>query len=164
MSRKTPIIPARAMKARMVRARLARLSAWSSVVMLGWSGSGRIRFTAPGAPVLSRQRLFAVRRRRRLETVRESHHRGLTSASVHGIELVLEHEAGRDGRRHWLTATKQVGVSGLRFHDLRHTAATLAKAAGATTKELMHRMGHSSPDAALRYEHVMAEREAAIAA
>jgi hypothetical protein len=55
-------------------------------------------------------------------------------------------------------------VEGLRFHDLRHTAATLALAAGASTRELMVRMGHSSSAAALRYQHVMAGRDAAIAA
>jgi Phage integrase family len=52
----------------------------------------------------------------------------------------------------------------LRFHDLRHTAATLAAAAGATTRELMERMGHTSPAVALRYQHVMADRQGAIAA
>jgi hypothetical protein len=56
------------------------------------------------------------------------------------------------------------GSKGLRFHDLRHTAATLAVAAGASTSELMMRMGHSSSAAALRYQHVMAGRDAAIAA
>jgi hypothetical protein len=43
-------------------------------------------------------------------------------------------------------------------------AATLAAAAGATTKELMERMGHTSPAVALRYQHVMADRQGAIAA
>jgi hypothetical protein len=51
-----------------------------------------------------------------------------------------------------------------RFHDLRHPAATLAVAAGASTRELMVRMGHSSSAAARRYQHVMAGRDAAIAA
>ena len=41
----------------------------------------------------------------------------------------------------WRRAVQQVGLDGLRVHDLRHTAATLAAAAGATTKELMERMG-----------------------
>jgi hypothetical protein len=50
------------------------------------------------------------------------------------------------------------------LHDLRHTAATLAVAAGASTRELMVRMGHSSSAAALRHQHVMAGRDAAIAA
>ena len=65
-------------------------------------------------------------------------------------------------RRVWLPATKAVGVEGLRFHDLRHSAATLA-AAGATTKELMARIGHSTHEAAIRYQHVMDGRDAAIA-
>jgi integrase-like protein len=52
----------------------------------------------------------------------------------------------------------------LRFHDLRHSAATLALAAGANTRELMERMGHTSSTVALRYQHVMAGRDQAIAA
>jgi integrase len=64
----------------------------------------------------------------------------------------------------WRPAVQQLGLDGLRFHDLRHTAATLAAAAGATTKELMERMGHTSPAVALRYQHVMADRQGAIAA
>jgi integrase len=67
-------------------------------------------------------------------------------------------------RRWWVAATKAAGVEGLRFHDLRHSAATLALAAGANTRELMERMGHTSPAVALRYQHVMAGRDQAIAA
>ena len=64
----------------------------------------------------------------------------------------------------WRPAVQRLGLDGLRFHDLRHTAATLAAAAGATTRELMERMGHTSPAVALRYQHVMADRQGAIAA
>ncbi len=67
-------------------------------------------------------------------------------------------------RRVWRPATRAAGLEGLRFHDLRHTSATLSIAAGASTRELMARMGHSSSAAALRYQHVMAGRDAAIAA
>jgi Phage integrase family len=67
-------------------------------------------------------------------------------------------------RRIWRPATRAAGVEGLRFHDLRHTSATLSIAAGASTRELMARMGHSSSAAALRYQHVMAGRDATIAA
>jgi integrase len=67
-------------------------------------------------------------------------------------------------RRGWLAATRAADVNGLRFHDLRHSAATLALAAGANTRELMERMGHTSPAVALRYQHVMAGRDQAIAA
>jgi integrase len=39
----------------------------------------------------------------------------------------------------------------LHFHDLRHVAATLAAETGAGVKEIKYRIGHSSPQAALRY-------------
>ena len=65
--------------------------------------------------------------------------------------------------RHWKRAVENAGVEPLRFHDLRHGAATLAATTGATTKELMSRLGHASPAAALRYQHVVSGRDAAIA-
>ncbi|HVA09249.1 MAG TPA: tyrosine-type recombinase/integrase [Acidimicrobiales bacterium] len=51
----------------------------------------------------------------------------------------------------------------LHFHDLRHTGNTLAAATGASTKELMARMGHASARAALIYQHASSERDVAIA-
>lgn len=66
-------------------------------------------------------------------------------------------------RRTWDPATEAVGLAGLRFHDLRHSAGTLTAVAGATTKELMARLGHSSPRAALIYQHATEERDGAIA-
>ena len=62
----------------------------------------------------------------------------------------------------WRPAVQQVGLDGLRVHDLRHTAAAAKVAAGATTMELMERMGHASPTMAPRYQHVMADRQAAL--
>lgn len=44
-----------------------------------------------------------------------------------------------------------------------HTGNTLAASTGASTKELMARMGHASPRAALIYQHATAERDRAIA-
>jgi integrase len=52
----------------------------------------------------------------------------------------------------------------LRFHDLRHTGAVLAASTGATLAELMGRLGHSTPAAALRYQHIAEGRDKAIAA
>jgi integrase len=66
-------------------------------------------------------------------------------------------------RRKWLQATRTVGTHQLRFHDLRHTGNTIAAATGASTKELMARMGHSSARAALIYQHATRQRDAAIA-
>lgn len=65
----------------------------------------------------------------------------------------------------WRAAVKVTGApAGLRLHDLRHHAATLtARMPGVTTKELMARIGHSSPRAALIYQHATQERDRAIA-
>ena len=53
-------------------------------------------------------------------------------------------------------------MSGFRFHDLRHTAATLAAASGTSLKALMARIGHASAAAALRYQHVIDGQDADI--
>jgi integrase len=58
---------------------------------------------------------------------------------------------------------KRAGMSGFPFHDLRHTGSTLA-AAGATLRDLMRRLGHSSTVAASRYLHAVEGRDAEIAA
>jgi len=51
----------------------------------------------------------------------------------------------------------------LRWHDLRHTGAVLAASTGATLAELMGRLGHSTPGAALRYQHAAQGRDIEIA-
>jgi len=53
--------------------------------------------------------------------------------------------------------------SAFHFHELRHTAGTLAARTGATTKELMSRMGHASPQAAMIYQHAASDRDRSIA-
>ncbi|MDH6702074.1 site-specific integrase [Streptomyces griseoviridis] len=94
----------------------------------------------------------------------------------------LEHFAapGRDGhvfvgpqggqlrrsnfRDDWVKARKAAGVTAeLHFHNFRHTGNTLASTAGASTRELMTRMGHSSSRAALIYQHMTSDRDRAIA-
>lgn len=61
-------------------------------------------------------------------------------------------------------AREKAGRPDLRFHDLRHTGAVLAAATGAPLAELMARLGHSTPGAAMRYQHASADRDQAIAA
>lgn len=60
-------------------------------------------------------------------------------------------------------ALAEIGKPDLRVHDLRHVGAVLAAQAGATTKELMLRLGHTTPAMAMRYQHAASERDAAIA-
>jgi integrase len=102
----------------------------------------------------------------------------------HLLPLVREHllqhaEQGRDGLlfpaaggghlapsslyRVFYRAREAAGRPDLRFHDLRHTGAVLAAQTGATLAELMGRLGHSTPGAAMRYQHAAAERDAEIA-
>lgn len=61
-------------------------------------------------------------------------------------------------------AREAAGRPDLRFHDLRHTGAVMAAISGATIKELMARLGHSTPAAAMIYQHATRERDKAIAA
>lgn len=82
--------------------------------------------------------------------------------------LVLGRPGNRPFRRAtlyraWHAATKRLGIEGFRIHDLRHTGNTLAAATGASTKELMARMGHASPRAALIYQHATRDRDVVIA-
>lgn len=65
--------------------------------------------------------------------------------------------------RAYYPARDKAGRPDLRFHDLRHTGATLAAATGATLRDLMNRLGHSSPGASLRYQHSVEDRDREIA-
>ena len=63
----------------------------------------------------------------------------------------------------WDRARRAASIPDLHRHDLRHTGNTLAAETGATLRELMDRMGHSSTRAALVYLHAREERGQAIA-
>lgn len=60
-------------------------------------------------------------------------------------------------------ARESAGRPDLLFHDLRQSGAVLAAQAGATLAELVGRPGHSTPGAALRYQHAAADRDTEIA-
>jgi integrase len=66
--------------------------------------------------------------------------------------------------RHWYKARAAAGRPDLHLHDLRHSSLTWMAQAGATTRELMDAAGHSSPAAALRYQHVADGRRRELAA
>lgn len=61
-------------------------------------------------------------------------------------------------------ARDEIGRPDLRWHDLRHSGAVLAASTGATLAELMARLGHSTPGAAMRYQHAAQGRDLQIAA
>jgi integrase len=56
-----------------------------------------------------------------------------------------------------------IGLPGLHFHDLRHTANTLAAQDGVSLADLKARMGHDSVRAAMIYQHAAAEADQKIA-
>ncbi len=66
-------------------------------------------------------------------------------------------------RRIWVKACADAGAPGVHFHDLRHLGGTMAATTGATLKGLMARLGHSSPRAAMIYQHATNHRDQAIA-
>jgi integrase len=77
--------------------------------------------------------------------------------------LVFPAEGGgflhRDTIKHaFKTACVESRCGGLRFHDLRHSAATLFAQAGATPADHMTLMGHTSPTMSARYTHSTATR------
>jgi integrase len=65
---------------------------------------------------------------------------------------------------HYHEARAAAGRDDLRWHDLRHSGAVLAALSGASLAELMDRLGHSTPHAALRYQHVASGRDQVVAA
>lgn len=89
-----------------------------------------------------------------------------------GRSLLFPHHPGTDKpwthgnlyKAAWIPAREAVGRPDLRLHDLRHTGATWAAQAGATSAELMARVGHSTAAASLRYQHAARGRDAQIAA
>jgi len=66
--------------------------------------------------------------------------------------------------RVWRPAIAKAGVAPLRIHDMRHTCASLAIAAGADVKVVQNLLGHASAAMTLdRYGHLMPGRSEAVA-
>ncbi len=117
-------------------------------------------------PTKTRSSTRTVGMPRRLTDVLGNHLERFVDAAPDAF--LFTNEAGRPVRATvwsgaWSTARAEAGVPSLRLHDLRHLAGTLTAQAGATTKETMDRLGHSSPSAALRYQHVVEERRQRVA-
>ena len=66
--------------------------------------------------------------------------------------------------REWNRARTAAGLPGFRFHDLRHTGGTWAAETGATTRQLMRRLGHANPAMAMLYQHATDRGDARVAA
>lgn len=101
---------------------------------------------------------------------------GLLFPGANGAQVSQSTLNGKPGRRRiikgrivnesatgFCKAREAAGRPDLRLHDLRHTGGTLAAQTGATLAELMQRLGHSTPSAAMRYQHAAKDRDKVIA-
>ncbi len=90
-----------------------------------------------------------------------------TASGLDGLLFPSKNDPTQHMRQSALTrvnypARKAAGRPDLRFHDLRHAGAVLAARTGATLAELMGRLGHSTSQAAMRYQSVAQDRDALI--
>lgn len=117
-----------------------------------------------GAHVVSAPKSAAGRRSvslpRFVADVLDAHLRSLHDQSPEALVFPAPeggyHVAQNFRKRVWLPAVKAAGLAPLRLHDLRHTCASLAIAAGADVKVLQRMLGHASAAITLdRYGHLM---------
>ena len=96
------------------------------------------------------------------------HHLNEHRAGAKKAELVFVTASGRDvldGYSQVIRrALDRLGRKDVRMHDLRHSALTAAAEHGATLATLMHMAGHSTSNAAQRYQHATAEHARKVAA
>ncbi len=90
----------------------------------------------------------------------------LAASALYGLPERVEKRGRRryvKGAYGFYRARVEIGRPGLHWHDLRRTAATLGAQAGATVREMQHRLGHETPAMALHYQGATAERDKSIA-
>ncbi|HQM44101.1 MAG TPA: tyrosine-type recombinase/integrase [Smithellaceae bacterium] len=87
---------------------------------------------------------------------------GIEENAAEHRDLVFPNEAGGPMnysnmvQRHFRKALKDAGIPQIRFHDLRHTYASLLLAQGENVKYVQTQLGHSSPTVTLNvYAHLM---------
>ncbi len=95
-------------------------------------------------------------------------HLELTGPALPSARL-FTHSSGRLLEAHhirvaWTRARGAVGLQQYHWHDLRHAGLTYVAQRGASTKEIMARGGHSTPAAAMIYQHAAESRDADLAA
>lgn len=65
--------------------------------------------------------------------------------------------------KEWKAATVAAGLPGFQTRELRHTGGTIASQAGGTIAEVMDRLGHKTPNAAMKYQRIASGRAEALA-
>ncbi len=65
-------------------------------------------------------------------------------------------------RKHWNKALKSAGIENFRFHDLRHSCASMLVMNGATLYEAGQVLGHKSTQTTARYAHLSVDHKQAL--
>ena len=65
-------------------------------------------------------------------------------------------------RKHWYKAMVDAGIEGFRFHDLRHSCASMLVMNGATLYEAGQVLGHKSQQTTARYAHLSVDHKQAL--
>ncbi len=138
---------------------------------LGRDAEGRLAFGEPKTAASRRtiplgpSTVEALRSHRRLQA--EERLRAGSAWQDQGLVFTTEVGEPLDGRevtRSFRQLLARAGLPRLRFHDARHSAATLMLEAGTNPKVVAERLGHSTPTITLQvYSHVTAtmQRDAA---
>ncbi|MFI6797171.1 tyrosine-type recombinase/integrase [Streptosporangium canum] len=138
-------------------ARTVKIEASVSEMRTGELVTGRPKSDA-GARVVTLPEIIVGDLAWRLQRFSEPEHDGLVFVGEKGAQLRRSNFT-----KVWTKALKDVGLPQIHVHDLRYTGNTLAAMTGASLKELMARMGHSSTKAAMIYLHTAKDRDRAIA-
>ena len=132
-----------------------------SVAELGTDRIIKETKTAAGVRSVALPTWLVPELRHHLDTFAEPGPDGRVFVGPHGA-TPLRRNFANVWKRAKATAGDRVPAD-LHFHDLRHTGNHFAAASGASTRELMGRMGHASMRAALIYQHRTVERDRMIA-
>lgn len=101
----------------------------------------------------------------RQQKARQGERRRQLGPAYQNPDLVIAQDDGRSFGPDSLThafgkVVKREGLAGLRFHDLRHTSATLLLTSGVDMKTVSSRLGHSSATTRLNiYAHTLPETD-----
>ncbi len=63
---------------------------------------------------------------------------------------------------HWYAALEASGINDFRFHDLRHTTASMLAAQGASLLEIADVLGHKTLTMVKRYSHLVVDHKAKV--
>jgi integrase len=78
-----------------------------------------------------------------------------------GLIFASDNKPGQpfEFKKHWDKALRDAGIESFRFHDLRHSAASLLAMSGASLYEVGEVLGHKSTQTTKRYAHLSTEHK-----